>query len=213
MRAIHFLLVLWGLAFTSGCQFGPSAKQLAALNQLRPGSTTREEARSLLGKPWLVESGDQGHLDIYQLGRRQLDREGFNPGHLIKHGDVIDVTMVHLLFDPRDILQRTNHYRWQGRAKVQAFLVNRIGPKFTELDPERIQPGSTTMVQLEEWYGPPVLFGPNANGKSRAVWFSTEHAYGGYVDGFQHRNLTVELDAGGTVTAFAFRGKLKPAKR
>ena len=38
----------------------------------------------------------------------QLDPHSFNPQHLMRHSDVVDVTTLHLLFDSQDLLQKTN---------------------------------------------------------------------------------------------------------
>ena len=190
---------------------GPSKKQIAAVESLRLEVTTRSEAKKLLGTPWRSAEG-RWRLDIYQLGSRQLDQQGFNPGHLMRHSDVVDVTTLHLLFNPQDVLQKTNFHRWTGRGKVKGFMVNRVGPEFTTADPGRIQVGTTTRTQLEEWFGLPVVVGPDEQGQTTAIWFSTTHAYGGYVDGFEHRNLTVIFRPDQTVEKATFRGELKAAK-
>jgi len=200
-----------GMVVVGGCQLGPSKKQIAAVERLRLEVTTRTEARQLLGTPWRSAEG-RWHLDIYQLGALQLDQQGFNPRHLMRHSDVVDVTTLHLLFNPQDVLQKTNFHRWTGRGKVKGFLVNRVGPEFTTKDPDRIQIGITTRAQLEEWFGPPVVVGPDEQDQTTAIWFSTTHGYGGYVDGFEHRNLTVTFSPDGTVGVATFRGNLKAVK-
>lgn len=130
----------------------------------------------------------------------------------MNHGDAVDLTTLHLLFSSTNVLERTNIHRWTGTAKVKGFLLNRIGPEFSTLDKERIHPGVTRLSDLEHWFGPPVIIGPNERGETAAAWYSTLHAYGGYVDGFEHQNLTVVLNPEGVVSAFALRGKLKPPK-
>jgi hypothetical protein len=210
VRALHFLCFALSLTLT-GCNFGPTKKQLLALESLRLGSTTRSETRKQFGKPWLTSDGKLG-VDIYQLGKQQLVKEGFSPGHLANHGDAVDLTTLHLAFNSSNVLQKTNVHRWIGRTKV-AFLVNRIGPEFSSLDPERIFPGLTKLDELEQWFGPPVLLGPNEHGGTSAAWYSTVHTYGGYLHFFEHQNLTVALSTNGTVDTFAFRGKFKPQKK
>jgi len=195
----------------AGCRFGPTTQQLKALESLNIGTTTKDEARKLLGKPWRSAEG-AWHVDVYQLGKWQVDTEGFNPRHLMNHGDAVDLTTLHLLFNSTSILERTNIHRWAATAKVKGFLLNRIGPEFSTQDQERIRAGVTKLSDLEEWFGPPVIIGPNERGETTATWYSTLHAYGGLVDGFEHQNLTATLNPDGTVSAFALRGKLKPPK-
>lgn len=191
---------------------GPTKKQLMALESLRPETTTRSEVRKLLGKPWRSAEG-AWRLDIYQLGKRQLDGEGFSPGHLAKSGDVIDLTTLYLLFNSSEVLERTNIHHWSATGKVKKFLVNRIGPEFFVGDQQRIQVGATKLADLEEWLGPPVLKGPNERGELQTAWFSTLHGYGGTVHFFEHQNLTVTLDSNETVRAFELRGRLTAPKK
>jgi len=130
----------------------------------------------------------------------------------MNHGDAVDLTTLHLVFNTTNVLERTNLHRWTGHATVKGFLVNRVGPEFSTLDQERIRPGVTKLSDLEEWFGPPVIIGPNERGESAADWYSTVHVYGGIIDGFEHQNLRIILDADETVVTFAFRGKLNPPK-
>jgi len=210
VRVIHFLILGLALA-VGGCQLGPSKKQLQALQSLRIEATTRTEARKLFGKPWGSADGEW-RVDVYQLGRHQLDAEGFNPGHLANNGDVIDLTMLYLVFNTSDVLEKTNIHRWTAVGKVKSFLLNRVGNEFNTADQERIIPGQTKLQDLETWYGPPVLLGPNEHGGRTAAWFCTLHAYGGMIHMFEHQNLWVRLNDDGTVGTFSLRGKLKPPK-
>jgi hypothetical protein len=210
VRVIHFLIL--GLALAAGgCKLGPSKKQHQALHSLRIEATTRTEARKLFGKPWGSAEGEW-RVDMYQLGRHQLDREGFSPGHLVNHGDIIDLTMLYLVFNTSDVLQKTNVHRWAAKGKVKSFLLNRVGNEFNTADQKRIIPGRTKLQDLEAWFGPPVLLGPDERGGTTAAWFCTLHAYGGMVDMFEHQNLWVRLNDDQTVETFSLRGKLKAPK-